>query len=189
MTTVSHHNIVDFIEDIIERRGSESYLGEVVSMREHFLQAADLAARDGASDSLIAASLLHDVGHYTSEFGENAIELGIDNLHQDAGASVLVDFFPPSVVQPVKMHVDAKRYLCAVEPAYFDGLSPASVQSLAAQGGPFDKSEVESFESSPWLDDAVRLRRYDDGAKVQGRSTPGFSDYVELLRSLVMTPD
>lgn len=187
MTTVDHNNIVDFIEDIIERRGSESYLGEVVTMREHFLQTADLAARDGASDTLIAASLLHDVGHYTSEFGENAIELGIDNLHQDAGASVLVDFFPASVVQPVQMHVDAKRYLCAVEPAYFDGLSPASVQSLAAQGGPFDPAGVREFEDNQWLEDAVRLRRYDDGAKIQGRVTPEFSEYVELLKSLVIT--
>lgn len=186
MTDIDHSNVVSFIADIIDRRGRESYLGEVVSMREHFLQAADLAERDGASETLIAAALLHDIGHYTSEFSEDSLARGVDNFHENAGAAVLKDFFPPAVVEPVRMHVDAKRYLCAVEPAYFDGLSPASVQSLAAQGGPFDQASATKFEASPWLDDAVRLRRYDDGAKVQGRATPDFDHYVELLERLVV---
>lgn len=178
--------VVEFIADIIVRRGSESYLGEVVTMREHFLQAAHLAERDGADDELVAAALLHDIGHYTSEFGENSFEQGIDNFHEDAGATILANYFPESVVQPVRLHVDAKRYLCAVDTGYFDTLSPASVQSLKAQGGPFDAAGVKAFEQHTFAEQATKLRRYDDGAKLKDTITPDFDHYVPLLTRLVV---
>lgn len=178
--------IVDFVADIIERRGGETYLGEAVTMQQHFLQCARLAELDAAPDSLIAAALMHDIGHYLGEFDEDALNAGINNWHDEAGAAVLRRFFPASVYEPVRMHVNAKRYLCAVEPEYFTRLSPASVQSLEVQGGPFTSEEVAEFEKSPWLDDAIRLRRYDEGAKDVSAKTPGFDHYRPLLKSLVI---
>ena len=185
--TPDRSTIVDFIADIIERRGSETYLGEAVSMRAHFLQCAHLAENDDAPDTLVAAALMHDIGHYLGEFDDDALNNGINNWHDEAGAAVLRNFFSAAVVEPVRMHVNAKRYLCAVEPTYFAKLSPASVQSLEVQGGPFSAQEVAEFERSPWLDDAIRLRRYDEGAKDIDAVTPDFNHYRPLLASLVLT--
>ena len=113
MTTpqLERSNIVDFIADIFERRGAESYLGEPVTMSQHMLQGAVLAEREGAPDELVAAALLHDIGHYTSEFGPYSPEDTEDNHHDEAGAKVLEHFFPPVVVECVRLHVAAKRYL------------------------------------------------------------------------------
>lgn len=177
--------IVDFLADILRRRGAESYLGESVTMSEHMLQAAHLAEEEGASDELVAAALLHDIGHYTNEFPEDAQDRGIDNRHQISGAAVLEAFFPPAVTECVRQHVDAKRYLCAVDPDYFDRLSEASVLTLKLQGGPMDAAEVEAFRANPRLDAIIRVRIWDDGAKEAGRKTPPFAHYEPLLRRVV----
>ena len=176
--------IVDFIADIFERRGAESYLGEAVTMSEHMLQAACLAEAAGASDVVVAAALLHDIGHYTSEFPPDAQDQGIDNRHNEAGAAVLAPFFPPAVVACVRHHVPAKRYLCATDPGYLARLSPASVLTLSLQGGPMEAVEVASFARLANLQDILQVRIWDDAAKVPGRKTPDFAHYAPLLRSL-----
>ena len=178
-------NIVDFIADIFARRGAESYLGENVSMSEHMLQGAQLAESVGAADELVAAILLHDIGHYTNEFPEDALEKGIDNIHEEAGAAVLAPYFPEVVVEWVRQHVRAKRYLCAVRPDYFKRLSPASVHTLNLQGGPMSADEVAEFEKNPHLKAIIQVRHWDEAGKVAGQETPPFAHYAPLLQRLV----
>ncbi len=178
-------NIVDFIGDIFLRRGADSYLGEDVTMSEHMLQGAQLAEKAGADDETIAAVLLHDIGHYTNEFPEDALEKGQDNHHDVAGARVLEKFFPPAVTECVRQHVAAKRYLCAVDPDYFACLSDASIYTLKLQGGPLTLDEVREFESNPYLDTIVQVRKWDDAGKVAGEKTPGYSYFAPLLQTIV----
>lgn len=178
-------NIVAFIADIFQRRGADSYLGEPVTMSQHMLQAAHLAEGALAGDAIVAAALLHDIGHYTSEFPPDAQDQGIDNRHNEAGAAVLAPYFPESVIDCVRHHVPAKRYLCATDPGYFARLSDASVLTLKLQGGPMDAAEVAAFRRLPNLDDIVRVRMWDDEAKVAERTTPLFAHYQPLLQRLV----
>lgn len=181
-TAYTSDEIVDLIGDIFLRRGADSYLGEQVTMSEHMLQAALLAEQEGAEDALIAAALLHDIGHYLSEFGENSFAHGIDNHHDAAGARVLEGNFPPLVVECVRLHVAAKRYLCATDPTYFGRLSPASVHTLSLQGGPMDAREVAVFAANPFHLPAIRVRIWDEGSKIAGHPTPDFAHYEPLLR-------
>ncbi|MBZ9867377.1 HD domain-containing protein [Mesorhizobium sp. CA15] len=178
-------NIVEFIADIFERRGAESYLGEPVTMSEHMLQGAWLAEQDGAPEELVAAALLHDIGHYTSEFGTYSPDDVEDKHHDEAGGEVLAPFFPPVIVECVRLHVSAKRYLCATDPTYFSKLSPASVHTLSLQGGPMSAEEVAEFRSNPFHDEAVRVRIWDEGGKIADMKTRAFRDYVPLLERVV----
>ena len=177
--------IVAFIANVFERRGAESYLGEDVTMSEHMLQSARLAERAGSSDDLVAGALLHDIGHYTNEFREDALERGTDNLHEEAGARVLAPFFPSVVTDCIRWHVAAKRYLCATDPNYFSQLSPASVNTLKLQGGPMNEEEVAVFADQPNLDAILQVRVWDDLGKVRGAVTPPFRHYAPLLQRVV----
>ena len=177
--------VTALIRDLFRRRGGESYLGEAVSMTEHMLQTAWIAERAGEDRSVVVAALLHDIGHYTGDFGDDYIDIGVDNLHEVAGERFLERWFPPEVTEPVRWHVDAKRYLCAVDPSYFATLSEASVRTLELQGGPMDSREVERFSANPWLDTILRVRRYDDGGKVPGRNTPHLEHYLAMVRAVL----
>ena len=182
-------NIVEFIADIFERRGAESYLGEQVSMSEHMLQGAVLAEAEGAPEELIAAALLHDIGHYTSEFGPMSLGDERDNYHEESGAMVLAPFFPSVITECVRLHVPAKRYLCATDKGYHDRLSEASKHTLMLQGGPMSAEEVKDFESNPYHREAVRVRIWDDEGKKPGVVTPEFRHYVPLLQRVVERQD
>jgi gamma-butyrobetaine dioxygenase len=182
-TLSARRAIVDEIFARFRERGDGAYLGEPVSMTEHMLQAAHAAERDGASPTLIAAALLHDYGHLIHDLREDCAEQGIDSRHEDLGHEFLSKHFAEAVAEPVRLHVAAKRYLCAVDPSYFEALSPASILSLELQGGPFSPAEVEEFERSPYAQDAVRLRRYDDAGKEAGASTPDLEHYRLILES------
>ncbi len=177
--------IVAFIADIFERRGAESYLGEAVTMSEHMLQGAHLAEQAGAPDTMVAGALLHDIGHYTNEFGDDYIDQGIDNLHEEAGAQVLAPFFPTSVTDCIRFHVAAKRYLCATDPAYLGRLSEASVRTLELQGGPMNVDEAAEFARNPNLEAILQVRIWDDQGKVPGQKTPGIEHYAPLLQRVV----
>ncbi len=177
--------IVDHLADIFARRGAEDYLGEPVSMAEHMLQGASLAEAEGAGDELVAAALLHDIGHFTSEFGAYHPSDTVDKHHDEAGAAVLEAFFPPVVTECVRLHVAAKRFLCATDPTYAAKLSPASAHSLCLQGGPMSADEVETFRAHSFHAEAVRVRLWDEGGKVGGLNTPGFNHYRALLQRVV----
>jgi gamma-butyrobetaine dioxygenase len=169
--------ISDRITEIFEAKGGAAYFGEPVSQLEHALQAAYHAERDDAPDWLVAAALLHDIGHLLHDMPEQVADLGIDARHEDIGHAWLARYFGPEVTAPVRMHVDAKRYLCATDAEYLSLLSPASVQSLQLQGGPFSEEEAREFEQRPFAREAVRLRRWDDLAKVPGMQVPGLESY------------
>lgn len=177
-------NVVDEIFDLFERHGGEAYFGEPVSQLEHALQTAFQAEQAGAPDSLIAAALLHDIGHLLHKLPEGIADQGIDAKHERIGGAWLAKYFPPAVAEPAKLHVAAKRYLCATDQGYFACLSTASVQSLALQGGPMNAEEIRRFEIRPFSPEGVQLRRWDDLAKLIGWQTPGLPHYYPLLEKL-----
>jgi len=154
-------------------------------MAQHMEQSAACAVADGAPASLVAAALLHDIGHFIGEHPIEALQNGIDNDHESVGADYLKAHFPDSVSEPVRLHVAAKRYLCATDPDYFGRLSPASVDSLEVQGGPMNAREIEDFEANPCHRDAVRLRLYDDDGKIAGLDIKPVTAYRDILESLV----
>jgi len=171
---------LDAIETLLARAAQVSY-GEQVSMLEHSVQCAMFAQRDGASDALVAAALLHDIGSFVSSpdgaYGEYA--------HDRSGGAWLAQRFPPAVSEPVRLHVAAKRYLCCVQPDYAHRLSPASLHTLAHQGGPMREHEARAFEREAYFADAVRLRRWDDEGKVAGMPVPSSSSFHALLRRVL----
>ena len=185
MTEITSQNVVDLIEDIFLRRGAESYLGEQVTMAQHMLQTAQCAEEAGADSAQIVSALLHDIGHYKNEIPESSLAKGVNNFHEEAGANFLEDYFPASVVEPIRQHVAAKRYLCAVKADYFERLSPASVQTLNLQGGPMTDNEIKKFEKNHYLAQCINLRYWDDKAKDPKRKNRPFSYYKPILESLV----
>jgi [1-hydroxy-2-(trimethylamino)ethyl]phosphonate dioxygenase len=169
------------IRRLFAERGDSAYGGEAVSQREHALQAAHFARESGATAALITAALLHDVGHLLHHLPERAPDDGVDDVHEELAGRWLARWFGADVVAPVRMHVDAKRYLCAVEPEYQQQLSPPSLVSLALQGGPMTSDEVEAFRESPHAAAAVALRRWDDAAKDPTLVVAGVDEYVSVL--------
>ncbi|MBV8682669.1 MAG: HD domain-containing protein [Caulobacteraceae bacterium] len=174
---------VDEIFQAFADRGADHY-GENVSQIEHALQCAYLAVEEGAGDHLVAAALLHDFGHLFEARGEVAESEGRDARHEIHGARALGRWFGRDVTGPVALHVAAKRYLCATEPAYEEALSAASRLSLKLQGGPFTAEERLAFERSPFAADAVRLRRWDDTGKIPDLAVPPLEHYRPLLERL-----
>jgi predicted HD phosphohydrolase len=183
--TLTRQNIVAFLADVFARRGAEEYLGEAVTMAEHMLQGAYFAEQAGEGDPIVVATLLHDIGHFTSEFGTFSMQDTDDRLHEAAGAAVLERFFPAVVTDCVRYHVAAKRYLCAVDSEYYGCLSEASIHSLNLQGGVMSADEVCVFEQNPNLQAIVTVRRYDDRGKVAGLVTPPFSHYEPAIQRVV----
>lgn len=179
-------NIIDRVFTLFREKGNGAYFGEDVTETEHALQSAHLAEQSGASQELIAAALLHDIGHLLHGLPEDVAERGIDGRHEQGGADWLEQYFGPPVVDPVRLHVAAKRYLCAVEPDYHAGLSEASRRSLHLQGGAMSAEEVRRFEREPWYRSAVAVRRWDDGAKVPGLVVPGIEHYRPCLEAVLI---
>ena len=185
---------VDAIAELFGSAGARDYLGEPVTVAAHLLQAGAIAEADGAPPALVAAALLHDVGHLrgadvaVAEVSGRDLMAGRDNRHGARGAAWLARWFPPAVTEPVRLHVAAKRYLCAVEPSYLGLLSEASVYTLSVQGGPMSAAEAREFESSPYAAGAVRVRRWDDQAKDPAAVVPGFGHYRPLLGELITPP-
>ncbi|QMU70976.1 phosphonate degradation HD-domain oxygenase [Streptacidiphilus sp. P02-A3a] len=182
---VLRREALDTLAVLFAEQGSAEYFGEAVTQAEHMLQAGALAEADGAPGELVAAALLHDLGHFHGEVTGHQLMEGTDNRHSHTGADWLARWFGPAVTEPVRLHVAAKRYLCAVEPAYFALLSPASVHTLSVQGGPMTAAEAEEFAAHPYGADAVRLRRWDEAAKDPQAPTPGFEHFRPLLASLL----
>jgi phosphonate degradation associated HDIG domain protein len=176
-------NPIDRIFELLEARGAAEYGGERVTQLEHALQCATLAEADGADASLISAALLHDIGHLVNDLGDSPAAAGIDHRHELRGRAWLARWFGEAVTEPVRLHVNAKRYLTATDPGYFGTLSFASMRSLEVQGGPFSASLTAGFIALPYAAEAVRLRRWDDAAKIFPKSTPGLSHFRPSLEA------
>ena len=157
--------------------------GENISMKEHMLQSACLAEKNGCSDQVIVASLLHDFGHLVSNMPNDIFERGEDNYHQSAGARALEAWFPQELVNAGRLHVDAKRYLCRVKPAYINKLSEASKMTLKVQGGPMNEREVKNFEAQPGYKMALQVRVYDDLGKEEFMERPELDYYIPKLKA------
>jgi gamma-butyrobetaine dioxygenase len=177
--------ITDELMSIYARRGSSAYYGEPVSMTEHGLQAAYLAQSAGAPDALVAAALLHDIGHLIDSVPEDIAAWNTDARHELSGSRWLAAHFGPEVCEPVRLHVAAKRYLCANDAAYFGRLSAASVVTLGLQGGPMSSAEGAAFETEAYWRQALLIRQWDDQAKIAGLRTPRLADYRMLIERLV----
>lgn len=185
VTNLNAKNIVDFIGSIFEKRGDEEYLGEPVTMGQHMLQGATMAEKSREPDEIIIGTLLHDIGHFTSEFGTFSMEDTEDRYHEDAGAAVLEQFFPKVITDCCRHHVAAKRYLCATDPEYFQKLSTASIHSLNLQGGPMSEAELKDFEKNPNLKKILKVRLYDDAGKIPDMITPSFWHFAPLVQKMV----
>jgi gamma-butyrobetaine dioxygenase len=200
---------VDLIAELFTSAGAADYLGEPVTVAAHLLQSASLAEAAGAPPALVAAALLHDIGHLplpapASSSGPDAVPptdavpggavgltghdlmAGTDNRHGARAAAWLSAWFPPAVTEPIRLHVQAKRYLCAVEPAYFGLLSEASVYTLSVQGGPMTAAEARAFEASPHAEAAIAVRRWDDLAKDPSAEPPDFAHFAPILDRLAV---
>jgi [1-hydroxy-2-(trimethylamino)ethyl]phosphonate dioxygenase len=174
------------ITELFLRRGSSLYGGEAVTQLEHALQAAWLAEQAGAAPALILAALLHDVGHLLHSLPDDAPDDGVDDVHEELGNRWLRRSFVTAVCDPVRLHVAAKRYLCAVDPTYLATLSPPSVQSLHLQGGPFNADEILAFQAEPFFQESVELRRWDDLAKDPELATPDVAHFLSYISASVL---
>ena len=175
-------DLVERIAALFAERGALRY-GEGVSQRAHALQAATLAERAGSDSTLVTAALLHDIGHLLDKRGEEAALRGIDTKHEAIGAGWLARYFGEAVCAPIRLHVAAKRYLCAVEPGYYERLSSASKLSIALQGGPMSEAEAAAFAAEPYAAEAVQLRRWDEAAKREDAATPTLDHFAWHIRA------
>jgi phosphonate degradation associated HDIG domain protein len=178
--------VTDEILEIYARRGTSAYFGESVSMAEHALQAAYFARAAAAPPALIVAALLHDIGHLVVDVPDDLADWVVDARHEEVGCGWLAERFPSEVYEPVRLHVPAKRYLCATDPRYFLKLSAASVATLKLQGGPMSTAEIARFEQERYCREAVTIRRFDDQGKVVGLVTPALENYRPLLESMAI---
>jgi phosphonate degradation associated HDIG domain protein len=176
---------IEQITEIFQSHGAVQYGREAITQQQHALQCAHLAELAGASPELIAAALLHDLGHLLASSkkadasGEDAAS---DDLHQYAAIPFLRGVFPDAVLDPIRLHVDAKRYLCHVDPSYWASLSPVSQRSLELQGGSFTTNQALAFVDQRFAGDAVAVRRWDDLAKDPQATPPDWQHYVQVLQ-------
>jgi phosphonate degradation associated HDIG domain protein len=176
------------IEQLLGSRATIWYGQEAVSQLDHALQCAHLAEQADETPETVVAALLHDLGHMLNAERDPVADADAppekDDLHQYVALPFLRSLFPDAVLEPIKLHVDAKRYLCAVDAGYWEALSPASKHSLELQGGRYDEEQVRLFDALTFYPEAVRLRRYDDLAKVPGQITPPLAHYATLMEQV-----
>lgn len=173
------------IADLLDSRADGQYGLHAITQRQHALQAAWLAEQQGCPPALIAAALMHDIGHLVHGLGDNPAAEGLDDEHEAVGHAFLARWFGPEVTEPVRLHVAAKRFLCATEADYFGKLSPDSVLSLSLQGGPMSPAEVAGFRALPQAAAAVQLRRFDEQAKVKDLATPPVGHFMPHVAACI----
>ncbi len=179
MTDRSDAPALQEVRRLFSLKGTLAY-GESVNQIEHALQCGALAQAEQAAPSLVVAAVLHDIGHMLHRDAAGAVDQGHDDRHELLGAKFLMRHFGAAVADPVRLHVEAKRYLCAREPDYWDSLSMLSRRTLEIQGGAFSADEAERFIQQPYAEAAVRLRRWDDIGKKPGMPTPTLEHFLTL---------
>jgi len=177
---------VDEAFDLMKTRAVGRYGLSEVTQLDHALQSAALAVDRGLDDALAIAALFHDIGHLLPAEDTALAKQGVDDRHEEAGVAMLSRLFGPDVLEPIRLHVPAKRWLCAIEPEYFGRLAPDSVRSLELQGGPMSPEEAAAFGDEPYAEDAAALRRIDDDAKVKGLDVPGLETYLPMAKRLAI---
>jgi len=165
-------------------RGADCYFGETISTMQHCLQAAFFAQKAGASEALVLAALLHDIGHLIDQAPDDISEWTEDAHHEEVGGRWLANRFGPEVAEPVRLHVPAKRFLCATDASYCSKLSSASLLTLKLQGGAMSAAEVARFAALPFHRDAIRIRHWDDAGKISGLATCELADYSDMIERL-----
>ncbi len=178
---------LDDIERLFQNKGHEQYSGESVTQLQHALQTAYLGEQEGASQEMITAAFLHDLGHLLHELGDTPSMHGVDDVHQYRVIPFVRHLFPASIIDAIQRHVDAKRYLCAVRPDYYQDLSQDSKRSLTLQGGIFTQAQADTFIAEPGAADAVRVRLWDDLAKQPEAQTPGLSHYIQIAKRCALS--
>ena len=181
-------NIAELVAQCFATKGDSEYGGENVTQLEHALQCAWLAEQAGATRELVVAALLHDIGHLLHDLPDDAPDHGVDDHHENSGYRFLEKYLPPAVTEPVRQHVAAKRYLCTVDETYQAQLSPPSLLSLKLQGGLMSPDELTEFRSSPFWQDSLQLRRWDDLAKIAALPTPDLQHYLPFVAELASLP-
>lgn len=185
MTEDGRSRTIDLLFETLSRADDRDYGTDRVTQLAHALQCAHQAEQAGATSAMVAAALLHDIGHLINADDRAAFRRGEDARHEVLGARYLEQWFGPEVTEPVALHVEAKRYLTASDPDYFDGLSSKSQQTLALQGGPFDAEEALEFRARLFADDALDLRCWDDGGKVVDASPPGLESFRACIEAVL----
>jgi len=176
------------VVSLLERRGQNQYGMEAINQLEHALQCAHLADQAGETTETVVASLLHDLGHLLAAEREGVKEKNADqdDLHQYMALPFLRGLFTDAVLEPIRLHVDAKRYLCFIDASYWGDLSNASKHSLELQGGVFNEEQAQAFMAQPFAAEAVRLRRYDDLAKMPAKVVPTLPFYNTHLQQVAL---
>jgi len=179
--------MVNIIDEIVFAftNNKSLYIGEELTISEHMIQTAMLAEKNKCSSDLICSSLLHDYGHFVIKDPNQLVTNQIDGNHEIIGANYLKIFFPNKIIEPILLHVNAKKYL-AREKKYFNSLSEASKVSLKLQGGIMSDNEAKQFEQNKNYENAIKLRRFDEGAKQKSTEIKKIEDYKELLRSKIL---
>lgn len=171
--------VIDFIHQQFIESGHVAY-GERISMAEHMMQSAYFAEKKNGTRELVVAAFLHDFGHLILGLPEDITKNGIDGFHEDIGADFLRPYLPSSILDPIQLHVAAKRYLCTVKPGYMAKLSQASKDTLHVQGGLMSEQEVNQFEAEPYFKDAIQVRLFDDLGKEEALVHPSLDYYLAL---------
>lgn len=181
------HSTLESIQKTFQNHGGEKYADEEVTQVQHALQSAVMAEEERASDSLVVASLLHDIGHIMdgNELPK-ALEENLHDQHESRAYEWLLESFGPAVADPVRLHVAAKRYLCTTDQSYLEKLSPTSLKSYKDQGGRMSEEELSEFENEEFFQEAVMLRKWDDKAKDPDKNTPTIDYYIKLMEPLLI---
>ena len=178
--------VIEDLTALLATKGGRAYEGEGVTQLEHALQSAYFAELSKAPAELVCAALLHDIGHLLHDLGETPTLRGLDDRHEYVAIPLLEKIFPKHVTEAIRLHVDAKRYLCATRPGYEEALSEDSKRSLKLQGGVFSDAEAARFIAQPHAQGAVQVRLWDDAAKVAGAKTPGLEHFTAVLHAVAM---
>ena len=177
--------VIDAIIHLYKVAGRRDTTVDGLSQVDHAVQTAQLAEDERAPESLVVAALLHDLGHLLEPWPRDIAHLGVDHRHEALGAAWLARAFGPEVCEPIRLHVQAKRYLCTVEESYLETLTPSAMRSLELQGGPMGAADARAFEGARWFREAVWLSRLDERAKRGGMSPPDFEEYRARLEAML----
>jgi predicted HD phosphohydrolase len=158
------------------------YIGEKITMSDHMIQSAMMAEKSKSKDNLVCSCLLHDYGHFILDDPDELVKKNQDGKHEDIGYEYLKNFFKKEVVEPIKYHVLAKRYL-ARNKKYYNRLSGASITSLNLQGGLLNSKEAKLFEEEKFFKESIKLRKFDEAAKKVDIKIKDISEYKNLLKT------